>query len=763
MTPEGITAHIEYAPGQSIILETGRLAKQSDGSVVVRLGDTMALCTAVVSRSMRPGQTYFPLVVDYREKFFSGGRIPGGFIKREGRSNDKEILTSRLVDRAIRPLFPDGFRNEVQIIGNVISADGENNGDMLVGVGASAALILSGAPFDGPIAEVRIGRIEGAFVVNPTIQQLVTSDFNLVVAGKLDSIVMVEGEMDEVSEEEMVDALEIAQEAISKLCQGQLDLLSAYEEKHGKIEPLEYAVDTPDPALVERVAAEIRDRIAAHVRSPYEKQSFYGGLASLSEVAVEAILAEDQTENGPTAEEIRAAANVVAREVMRELVLADQKRIDGRDPDAVRPIWCEAGYLPRVHGSAIFTRGETQVLASVTLGTTRDQQAVDQVFDQEDRRFFLHYEFPPFSTGEVKMLRGASRREIGHGYLAERALEGMMPNGEDFPYTIRINADVLESNGSSSMASVCSGSLALMDAGVPVRKPVAGVAMGMISDGTRNVVLTDILGTEDHLGDMDFKVTGTRDGITACQMDIKVSGLSRELMLQALHQAHAARSHILDRMEETLAAPRASMSPFAPRLTQITIDGDLIGAVIGPGGKTVRTIQAETGATIEVDDRDGVGYVTIAATDGASAQEAVDMIRSLVVQPEVGEDYEGTVRNVLDIGAIVEILPGKEGLVHLSELSWEYVDHPKDVVQVGDKLKVRLIEIRDRGKLRLSHKATIPRPAGAFEPRSSKGGPRPERGPRGRRSDRGPRSGGGGYGGGSRRGARDSRGGGRHR
>ena len=737
MTPKAITVQVEYAPGRIISMETGRLAKQAGGSIVVRTGDTMVMATAVASSSARPGQNFFPLTVDYREKFASGGKIPGGFIKREGRLNDKEILTSRLVDRAIRPLFPEGYRNEVQLIGSVISADGENDGDMLFGIGASAALMLSGAPFDGPIAEVRIGKIDGNFVVNPTKDEQRASDLNLVVAGKMDAIMMVEGEMEECSEENVVEALTVAHEVIQKLCQIQLDLRSEFESAHAPIEPQEYEVDLPASELVERVRKVLQGKLEAHIRAPYDKKKFYGGLADLVDEAVEVILEDFPESEDSIADQVRSAAGIVSRDVMREMVLADHRRIDGRDPESVRPIWCEAGYLPRVHGSSIFTRGETQVMASVTLGTTRDQQAVDQVFDQEDKHFFLHYEFPPFSTGEVKFLRGASRREIGHGYLAERALQGMIPDQEEFPYTIRVNADVLESNGSSSMASVCSGSLALMDAGVPIRKAVAGVAMGMIADETRHVVLTDILGTEDHLGDMDFKVTGTRDGITACQMDIKISGLSQDLMLQALKQAREARLHILDVMDQTLDVPRERMSQYAPRLTQITIDSELIGAIIGPGGKVIRGIQTDTGVAIEVEEKDNLGYVTIADED--SVDKAIEIIRGLVATPEVGEEYEGTVRSILDVGAIVEILPGKEGLVHKSELSWDWIDHPGDAVQVGDKLTVRLMEIRDRGRLRLSHKVTVPRPAHVKRgDRSFRGGKQGGRSHHGGRS-RGPR------------------------
>ncbi len=745
MSPDPTFAHIEFAPGRVLTLETGRLAKQADGAVVVRLGDSMVLCTAVVSQNVKVDQSFFPLTVDYREKFASGGKIPGGFIKREGRSNDKEILTSRLVDRAIRPLFPDGFRNEVQLIGSVISADDSNNGDMLIGVGASAALLLSGAPFDGPIAEVRIGRIAGAFVVNPTLQQLEQSDFNLVVAGKMDAIMMVEGEMKETSEEDMVEAFEVAHDAIKALCQGQLDLV----EQFGVPDPLEYTTAAPPEELVAKMTTLIGDRVGAHIRSQYDKSTFYSGIAEIHEEAVSALLdvpgddgepvRQPQTEEGWMQGDVEAACRVAEKEIMREMVLSEGRRLDGRGPTEVRDIWCEVGYLPRVHGSSIFTRGETQVMASVTLGTTRDVQAVDQVFNQEDKRFFLHYEFPPFCTGEVKFLRGASRREIGHGFLAERALEEMMPPPEDFPYTVRVNADVLESNGSSSMASICSGSLALMDAGIPVRKAVAGVAMGLISDGERTVVLTDILGTEDHLGDMDFKLAGTRDGVTACQMDIKIGGLSRDVMLSALYQARDARHHILDIMEDTLAAPRDEMSSYAPRLTQITIDSDLIGAIIGPGGKVIKGIQAETGTTIDLDERDGLGYVTIAATDQESARAAVDIIRTIATVPEVGDEYDATVRGLKDFGAIVEVLPGKEALLHVSEISHEYVDRVADHVQVGDKVKVKLIEIRDGGKLRVSRKALLPRPPGrrgAPEGRG-RGRPRDSRGHHRGRDSRG--------------------------
>lgn len=717
---EATIREIEFAPGGVISLETGRLARQADGAVVVRQGETMVLCTAVISRTVREGQNFFPLTVDYREKYSAGGKIPGGFIKRESRPTDKEVLSSRLVDRALRPLFPEGFLNEVQIICYVLSADDKYDADVLAGVGASAALLKAGAPFDGPIAEVRVGRVNGEFIVNPTLEELQESDINLVVAGKQDAIVMVEGEMDEVSEEEVIDALEVAHEAIRKLCQGQLQLI----EDFGGVEPFtDYTTVSVDDTLAQRIHQSIGQRIADHLREPYDKSTFYDGIDAIKSTIVEELLTNgdgvlaEATPEGWTANDIREAVGLVESDVMRKMIVEEGRRLDGRGLDEVRDIWCEVGYLPRVHGSAIFTRGETQVIASITLGTGKDVQPIDQIFDTKDRRFFLHYNFPPFSTGEAKFLRGASRREIGHGVLAERALIPVLPDEQDFPYTIRVNADVLESNGSSSMASVCSGTLALMDAGVPIKKMVAGVAMGLIKEGDKAAILTDILGTEDHLGDMDFKLTGTRDGITACQMDIKIAGLPRDLMQQALHQAREARNHILDIMEQTLDSPRQEMSLYAPRLTQITIDSDFIGAVIGPGGKVIQGIQRETGTAIEIEERDGMGFITVAATDGESANRAIEMIRGIVTVPEAGEIYEGTVRNIQSFGAIVEILPGKEGLLHISELDHGYVDKVEDYVQVGDKVKVQLIEVRSDGKLRLSRKPFLPQPEnGATRP-----------------------------------------------
>lgn len=754
------SVNVEFSPGRFLQIETGKLAKQANGSVVVRLGDTMALCTAVLSNDVREGQNFFPLTVDYREKYSAGGKIPGGFIKREGRPTDKEILSSRLVDRALRPLFADGFLNEVQIIVYVISADDENDADVLAGVGASAALLLAGAPFDGPIAEVRVGRVDGEFIVNPTIQQLKESDINLIVAGKEDAIVMVEGSMKEIAEEDVLEAFEVAHEAIRILCRAQRELVEAF----GQPQPFEFEPIVVPEALIEKVRNLAADELNAHIRKPYEKQSFYTGVSEIKDRIVEELLGRDNpetgevravmTEEGWVLKQIREAVAIVERDVMREMILAEGKRLDGRGLTEIRNIWAEVGYLPRVHGSAIFTRGETQVLASVTLGTARDVQSVDQIFETREKRFYLHYDFPPFSTGEAKFLRGASRREIGHGYLAERALGGMLPDEEAFPYTIRLNGDVLESNGSSSMATVCSGSLALMDAGVPVKKHVAGIAMGLITDGARTRVLSDILGTEDHLGDMDFKLTGTRDGVTACQMDIKVTGLTREVLTQALHQAREGREHILDIMDSVLAEPRADLSMYAPRLTQITVDPDFIGAIIGPGGKVIQGLQRETNTTIVIEERDNLGYVTIAATSAEDSRAAVERIRQIVAVPEVGEEYEGTIRSIQSFGAIVEVLPGKEGLLHVSEIDYGFVDKVEDYFQVGDKVKVKLIEIRDDGKLRLSRKPFLPKPEPGSEngererARSERGGDRGDRG------DHGERRGGGGGGRGGRYGGR---------
>ena len=704
--PDATIQSIEFAPGRSLSIETGRIARQANGSTVVRLGDTMVLSTATLSDSIQEGKNFFPLTVDYREKFAAGGKVPGGFIKREGRPTDKETLTARLVDRAIRPLFPDGFYHSVHLVNFVISAGDDYDADILAGVGSSAALLLAGAPFQGPMAEVRVGRVDGEFVINPTIQQTAESDMNLIVAGKQDALVMVEGEAHEISEDEMIDALDAAHVAIRKLCNGQEQLARAF----GTADDFEWTQHVTPEVAIEKVRQQFGQRVADHVRAPYKKETFYTGIDEIKSDAVEALSSDD---DGFDAGTIRDAVSAVEKESMREMILADEKRVDGRDLTSVRELSMETGYLPRVHGSAIFTRGETQVLGSLTLGTSKDVQPVDEVFDDTDKSFYLHYRFPPFSVGEASYLRGPKRREIGHGMLAERALRPVIPSQDEFPYVIRINADVMESNGSSSMASVCAGSLALMDAGVPIKKPVSGIAMGLVTDGERTKVLTDILGLEDHLGDMDFKITGTRDGITACQMDIKVAGLSREVLAKALKQSNAARMEILDAMEQSLPEPRRELSKYAPRLTKLTIDPEHIGAVIGPGGKVVKSIQKETNTDVTIEEEGGVGLVTIAAKNQQDAEAAIERVKQIVAVPEEGEDYVGTVKTIRDFGAFIEIMPEKTGLLHVSEIAHDYVENVEDYMKVGDKVKVHLLEVRDDGKMRLTRKPFLDSENGA--------------------------------------------------
>ena len=711
--PQALTQTIEVG-GKTLTLETGKLAKQADGAVVARLGDTVTLSTAVTDKKAKDGQSFFPLTVDYRERFSAKGAFPGGFFKREGRPTDKETLTSRLIDRTIRPLFPDGFRNEVQVLNYVLSADEETDADVLAGIGSSAALSLSGSPFDGPTAHVRVGRVGGEFVLFPSGTERAESDIDLIVAGKADAIAMVEGEMDEISEDDMVSALEFAFDAIKEIVAGIGELVSQRDERDGAPEPLEYSTVAADDALVQRVYDRIKDDVNTHLHKDYDKASFYGGIKEIRDALVADMFGEgdDQKDevDGHSVSDVKEAFKAAESRVMREMILDDGRRLDGRKTDEIRDIWTEVDTLPKVHGSAVFTRGETQALVMVTLGTGRDVQAVDQLFDQVDKRFYLHYNFPPFSVGETKFLRGPSRREIGHGNLAERALRKVMPPETDFPYTVRIISDVLESNGSSSMATVCGGSMALMAAGVPTDKAVAGIAMGLIAEGDKVAILSDILGTEDHLGDMDFKLCGTSDGITACQMDIKIDGLQMSTMREALEQARAGREHILAEMAKTLEHPREDISPTAPRLIQVVIDQEFIGAIIGPGGKIIKGIQADTGASIDIDEREGKGYVTVAAPNMDSAHAAVDIIRGIVTQPEVGEKYTGTVKNLLPFGAILEIMPGKEAMLHVSEIAHGYVDDPADEMQVGDKLEVQLIEIRDGGKLRVSRKPFLPEP-----------------------------------------------------
>ena len=745
--PQAITQTIEVG-GKTITLETGKLAKQADGAVVTSLGDTVVLSTAVTDRNLRDGQHFFPLTVDYRERFSAKGAFPGGFFKREARPSDKETLTARLIDRTIRPLFPDGFRNEVQVLNYVLAADVEMDADVIAGIGSSAALSLSGSPFDGPTAHVRVGRVDGEFILFPTAEERTASDIDLIVAGKADAIAMVEGEMDEISEDDMVAALEFGFEAIKAIVAGITEFVGKRDEQNGAPAPLEYSTVAPDDSLVETIYGHIKDDVDAHLRSEYSKEAFYGGVKEIRDNLITKLFGEGddavaEIEGGFGVGEVKEAFKAAESRVMREMILDEGRRLDGRKTDEIRDIWTEVDYLPKVHGSAVFTRGETQTLVMVTLGTGRDVQAVDQLFDQTDKRFYLHYSFPPFSVGETKFLRGPSRREIGHGMLAERALSKVMPGEEEFPYTVRIISDVLESNGSSSMATVCGGSMALMAAGVPMKKPVAGIAMGLIAEGDKIQILSDILGTEDHLGDMDFKLCGTEDGITACQMDIKIDGLAMSTMRDALEQAKAGRLHILGEMAKTIAEPREDISPSAPRLIQVVIDQDFIGAIIGPGGKIIKGIQADTGAQINIDERDGKGYVTVAAPDMDAAYAAVDIIRGIVTQPEVGEKYTGTVKNLLPFGAILEIMPGKEAMLHVSEMAHGYVNDPADECQVGDKLEVQLIEIRDGGKLRVSRKPFLPEPTEEEKAEMAK-----------RRQERGSRDGGGRSGGGRGRGRR---------
>ena len=748
--PQAITQTIEVA-GKTITLETGKLAKQADGAVVARLGDTVTLSTAVTDKSAKEGQHFFPLTVDYRERFSAKGAFPGGFFKREGRPTDKETLTSRLIDRTIRPLFPDGFRNEVQVLNYVLAADENVDADVLAGVGSSAALSLSGTPFDGPTAHVRVGRVDGEFILFPTVEERASSDIDLIVAGKADAIAMVEGEMNEISEDDMVAALEFGFDGIKTIVAGINEMVAARNERDGAPDPLEYSTVAPEADLVDTIYGKIKDDVDAHLRKDYSKESFYGGVKEIRDALITDLFGEgddkkDEIEGGYSVGDVKEAFKSAESRGMREMILNEGLRLDGRGTEDIRDIWTEVDYLPNVHGTAVFTRGETQTIVMVTLGTGRDVQAVDQLFDQVDKRFYLHYNFPPFSVGETRFLRGPGRREIGHGMLAERALSKVMPPEEEFPYTVRIISDVLESNGSSSMASVCGGSLAMMAAGIPISKPVAGIAMGLIAEGEKIQILSDILGTEDHLGDMDFKLCGTEDGITACQMDIKIDGLQMSTMREALEQARAGRLHILGEMAKTLDEPREEISPSAPRLIQVVIDQDFIGAIIGPGGKIIKGIQADTGAQINIDERDGKGFVTVAAPDMDSAHAAVDIIRGIVSQPEVGETYHGIVKNLLPFGAILEIMPGKEAMLHVSEMAHGYVNDPADVTQVGEKLEVQLIEVRDGGKLRVSRKPFLPEPTEEEKEAMAK-----------RREERGSRDGGGGGRGGRNGGGRGRR------
>jgi polyribonucleotide nucleotidyltransferase len=686
--------------GRALSIETGRLARQANGSALVRYGDTCVLVTAVAAKEPRENVDFFPLTVDYQEKTFAAGKIPGGFFKREGRPSEKEVLTSRLCDRPLRPLFPDGFRCETQVIATVLSYDKENDGDVLAMIGASAALEMSDIPFNGPIAGARVGRIDGHFVLNPTASQLPQCDLQMIVAGSRDALVMVEGGAQMVSEDVVLDALYFAHREIQPILDMQAELRAAVGKPKRTVTP---------PPVDQALASRVHELAGTKIHEALATAGKHERAAKVREVRDEAIAALAQ-EFPERDREIKTRFEHVHEEVVRAMIVNERRRIDGRGLADIRPISCEVQVLPRTHGSALFTRGETQALVVATLGTSSDEQRIDSLIGDTYKKFMLHYNFPPFSVGEVKFLRSPGRREIGHGALAERAVSAVLPDDTQFPYTIRVVSEILESNGSSSMASVCGSSLALMDAGVPIKGPVAGIAMGLIREGNEIRVLSDILGDEDHLGDMDFKVAGTADGITAVQMDIKIGGVTREIMRDALYQARDGRLHILHAMQQALATPRADVSSYAPRITTLKIRQDRIRDVIGPGGKVIRGIIEETGVKIDVED-DGTIY--IASADEAAMQKAVDWIHRLTAEAEVGRIYKGTVKKIMDFGAFVEILPGTDGLVHISQLAPERVAKVRDVLNEGDEVMVKVLEVDKTGKIRLSRKEALGKEAGA--------------------------------------------------
>jgi polyribonucleotide nucleotidyltransferase len=688
---------IEVA-GRSLRIETGRMAKQADGAVLASYGDTVVLATAVASQAVKAGVDFLPLTVDYQEKAYAAGKIPGGYFKREGRPSEKEVLTSRLIDRPMRPLFPEGYYSETQVIVAVLSADQTGSSDVVGITAASAALTLSDIPFNGPVAGIKIGRVNGEFVVNPDLETLEGSDLNLVVAGTSDAVMMVEGGGNELPEAVMIAAIELAHAEIKKIVAKVLELAAQAGRPKRSV-----AAEQIDPALAEEVRALAAPRIREAILIPNKTAR----QEQLDQV-LQHLVVKCGLEDPDRCRHVKLVFHSLEYSEVRNMILERGIRADGRGPNDIRPVTCEVGILPRTHGSALFTRGETQSLAVVTLGSTEDEQRIDALEGEYYRTFMLHYNFPPFSVGEARPLRSPGRREVGHGALAERALKPVIPNKEAFPYTLRIVSDILESNGSSSMATVCGGTLALMDAGVPIKEPVAGIAMGLIKDGERVMVLSDILGLEDHLGDMDFKVTGTRRGVTALQMDIKIGGITADLMRQALEQARAGRLYILDRMLEALAAPRANLSPFAPRIFTMKIKPDKIRDVIGPGGKVIRGIIADCGVKINVED---TGEISIAAVDEASAKKAIDIINRLTEEVEVGKLYMGTVRKIMDFGAFVEILPNVDGLVHISQLAHHRVKSVADEVSEGQQILVKVLEIDKQGKIRLSRKEAMPAPS----------------------------------------------------
>lgn len=718
--PQAFTETITLADGREITLETGKLAKQADGSVVVKMGGTMLLATVVANKEANPGVDFLPLTVDYREKFYAGGRIPGNFFRREARPSDQEILTMRLVDRVLRPLFPEDFHAEVQVMISLISYDGQTIPDDLAGLAASAAIAITDIPFNGPMSEVRVVRFNGELAINPSYEALKDSELDIMVGATKDSIVMVEGEMKEISEQEMLEAIIFGHAEIKK----QIEAQERLAEKVGKAFPKrEYSHENHDEAIREKVWKETYDKVYEVARTPSGKEE----RGEKFKAVREEFLAQ-YVDNAEELERVTPFVKVyyhdVEKEAMRQMILEDNIRLDGRDPQTIRPIWSEIDYLPGAHGSAVFTRGETQSLTAVTLGSVKDANMVDSVISQHDEKFFLHYNFPPFSTGEARPLRGTSRREVGHGNLAQRALQAVIP--EENPYTIRIVSDILESNGSSSMATVCAGTLALMDAGVQITKPVSGIAMGLITDtkSGKFTVLSDILGDEDHLGDMDFKVTGTADGITACQMDIKIQGLSMDIMEKALMQARDGRLHILNKITETIAEPRPDVKPHAPKMVVMEIPKDFIGAVIGPGGKIIQQMQKDTDTVIAIEEIGEIGRIEIAGTDREKINAAIAKINEITFVPVVGEVYKGKVVKVMDFGAFVAIAKGTEGLLHISEIEWARLD--KVPYNEGDEVEVKFMGYDDRKKMKLSRKVLLPRPPRPEKKEGEQKGPRPE-------------------------------------
>lgn len=712
MIPEVKKEIIDLGDGRSISIETGKLAKQADGSVVVRMGNAMLLATVVSAREINPETDFLPLTVDYREKFAAAGRFPGGFFKREARPSDQEVLTMRLVDRVLRPLFPKDYHAETQVMIQLMSHDENVMPDALAGLAASACIAVSDIPFDGPISEVRVGRINGQFIINPNREQLAQSDIDIMVGASKDFVAMVEGEMDEVSEKDMTEAIKFAHEAIKI----QIDAQIRLAEKVGITEKRTYEPEAENEEIEAEVYGLAYPKCYAIAKEDTSKHERSDKFAAVKEECLALFTEEEQEEYAAFISKYFGKAQ---KEAVRNLILDENIRLDGRNTTQIRPIWCEIDYLPSAHGSSIFTRGETQSLTTVTLGTSREANVIDLPTEQSEERFYLHYNFPPFSTGEARPLRGTSRREIGHGNLAQRALKRMIP--ADCPYTVRVVSEILESNGSSSMATVCAGTLALMDAGVQMVKPVSGIAMGLITDGDKYAVLSDILGDEDHLGDMDFKVTGTKDGITACQMDIKIKGLTYEILEKALEQAREGRMHILGKITETIAEPKETVKAHAPKIVKMEVSKDYIGAIIGSGGKNIQGIQQETGTTIVIEEVGDLGIIEILGVDPDGMQRAVDAIKACVFEPVEGETYTVKVTRLLEFGAVVEFVPGKDSLLHISEMAWERTEKPSDLLKEGDVLEVKYLGVDPKTrKTRVSRKALLPRPPREDKPKNDK-------------------------------------------